>query len=79
MAKKNGLTAGELLAKLQQLISSGEVPPDAEVTIGHYTKSKEGLIEDLYLWGVDWIWSAPIDNGETEKILEIEAYNEPLM
>lgn len=57
------------------MLAYGEITPDSDITIGHYTKGKEGLIEDLYLWGLDYIY---FSDENSARILEIQAYNEPL-
>lgn len=65
----------QLMSKLNEMLAYGEITPESEITIGHYTKGKEGLIEDLYLWGLDYIYFA---EESPVRILEIQAYNEPL-
>ena len=66
----------DLISKLNEMLDYGEITPESDITIGHYTKGKEGLIEDLYFWGLDYIYFSDADSGE--RILEIQAYNEPL-
>lgn len=76
------LKVNDLLSKLERMLETGEITPDSDVIIGHYTKGPEGLIEDLYYWGLDSIYQSPEDDFKPEEerrtILVIEAYNEPL-
>jgi len=67
------MTAKDLIRDLYRKINSGEITPDTPVIIGHHTKGPEGLIEDLYYWGLETFHD---ENGVLK--LEVEAYNEPL-
>lgn len=80
-SKKSTMTVKDLKTQLDSLIQSGKVSEDSEVVIGHYTTGKEGLIGDLYYWGLDYdIRAEEISKPEAERknFLEILAYEEPL-
>ena len=75
------MTVKDLKTQLDSLIQSGKVSEDSEVVIGRYTTGKEGLIGDLYYWGLDYdIRAEEISKPEAERknFLEILAYEEPL-
>lgn len=65
----------QLISKLEEMLAYGEITPDSEITIAHYSNGKQELIEDLDIWGLDYIYFA---EDSPVRILEIQAYNEPL-
>lgn len=75
------LTVRDLANKLNEMLARGAVKGTDKVLVAHHSKD-DGLIEDLYYWGMDFIYeSADDDNApdiERKKYLVIEAYDEPL-
>ena len=67
----------DLLGDINRLMEQGDITEESEVVIGHYTKGAEGLIEDLYYWGVDVVQDVA-DDDSRKGGLEIQAYREPL-
>ena len=66
----------ELIKKLNEMLKNGDIKPESEIIVGHYTTGPEGLKEDLHLWGVDWLYDE-LGVGDM-RILEIQAYDEPI-
>ena len=61
------ITARELMCRIRYLIEVEGVDPESEVVI---TSTDEYFAEPNIV-DVDWIWSGPIDEGDTTKMLNI--------
>ena len=76
------LTVKHLLKGLVGMLENGTIKETDKVIIAHHTTGPEGLLEDLYFWGLDYIYEsnedADLDEIARKKCLVIEAYNEPI-
>ena len=64
------MTITELISNLRKMIADGVVAPDSEVTLTHYGDDRW---KDYNLNRIDWIWSDPIDEDGTKKIVTLIA------
>lgn len=66
----------DLLRKLNYLVNYENVDPESEIVIGHY--NKDGLVNDLDLREVDWLFESVDDdslpNFQRKKVIELQAY-----
>lgn len=76
------LNVKDLLDGLDRMLKNGTIKETDKVLVAHHTKGEEGLLEDLYFWGLDYIYESAddddLDDTERKKYLVIEAYNEPI-
>ena len=68
----------QLISKLNKMVAEGDINPESEIIIAHYAGEEKELVKDLYFWGVDWLWSDPVDEDDTEKLLVLEGYDVPM-
>ena len=73
------LKVKDLMRRVNIMLASGEITPESEIIIGHYSKGYDGQKEDLYFWGVDYVYGGPSWNDKDIRLLEIQAYDEPLV
>ena len=75
------LTVRDLLSKLNNMLTNNTIKEEDKVLVAHHSKG-EGLKEDLYYWGLDFIYESADDDNvpdtHRKKYLVIEAYDEPL-
>lgn len=79
------MTISELMGILQEMLYTEDgITPESEIIVSYYKRHKddedgaEDLVKDLHFGVVDWLWSAPIDEEDTTKIVELRAYEEPI-
>ena len=74
------MTLNELREELAMLAQVPGVDPNAEITIGRYANRGEILIEDLYLFHVNWLYlhadDDHLDGDQRTKVVELQAYSE---
>ena len=67
------MIVSELISKLNQMVSTGEIAPDSEVTISAYDNKDGNLLEDMDIRGVNWFYLNPDEvNDDSNKVLSIE-------
>jgi predicted nucleotidyltransferase len=59
------------------MLASGDFTPDSDITVAISTMNAKGLYEESVEFvddvEMDWIWSNPVDEADSNKILVITA------
>ena len=71
------MTAKELYQNLGRLLQYGNIDPETEIVIGHYSQ-QDGFVDDLELHKVDWLYASASDETlpdyARKRVIELIAY-----
>ena len=67
----------DLISGINKMLASGDFTPDSDITVAISTMNAKGLYEESVEFvddvELDWIWSNPVDEADSNKILVITA------
>ena len=67
----------DLISGINKMLASGDFTPDSDITVAISTMNAKGLYEESVEFvdnvEMDWIWSNPVDEADSNKILVITA------